>query len=411
MNDKELRKPENLQEEADLSEKNLNKRNFDLQTIYDVSKELMNRKDVQEIMEHLLMMVMGNFGAVSGIILLVCTNRDIIEVVVQRGMEEESLDILSKAIESGYFGELQKVTGIQIMGKCNNADQDGEKMIFSLLSSFGINIWHPYEVNEELIGGIGLGEKMAGTPYTSDDWELLSALSNHGALAIKNAKFIEQMRKDETVRLNLARFLSPQIVEKVIKKDVHVDLGGDRKVATVLCSDIRNFTAIVDTHPPTQLIMILNEYFTEMARVIFETKGSLDKYIGDAIVAVFGGLIPLENPPQNAVNAAIQMMQELSILNKKWKDEYEFTMDIGIGINVGEVFMGNIGSPDRMEYTVIGDTVNVAARFSDLAGPGQVFITREIFNSLGQDIQYIEHSPREVKGKANKLEVFEILYS
>ena len=100
MNDKELSKPENLQVEAGLSEKNLNKKNFDLQTIYDVSKELMDRKDVQEIMETLLLMVMGNFGSVSGIILLVCTNRDIIEVVVQRGMEEESLDVLSRAIES-----------------------------------------------------------------------------------------------------------------------------------------------------------------------------------------------------------------------------------------------------------------------------------------------------------------------
>jgi class 3 adenylate cyclase len=409
MNAKTFNKLENLQMEAGLSERSLERKNFNLQTIYDVSKELMNRKDVQEIMEHLLMMVMGNFGAVNGIILLVCTDKNKIEVSVQRGMEKPALDMLSRVIESGYFNELQKVTSVQIMGEGDNVDQEAVKNLFSLLSSFKINVWISFVVNEELIGGIGLGEKLAGTPYTTDDWELLSALSNHGALAIKNAKFIEQIKKDETVRLNLARYLSPQIVEKVINKDVHVDLGGDRKVATVLCSDIRNFTAIVETRPPALMITILNEYFTKMAKVIFETKGSLDKYIGDAIVAVFGGLIPLENPPQNAVNAAIQMMQELSILNKKWKKEYGFTMDIGIGINVGEVFMGNIGSPDRMEYTVIGDTVNVASRFSDLAGPGQVLATRAILNSLDQDIKYIEHPPREIKGKANKLEVFEIL--
>ena len=148
-----------------------------------------------------------------------------------------------------------------------------------------------------------------------------------------------------------------------------------------------------------------------MARIIFENQGSLDKYIGDAIVAVFGSLIALENPARTAVQAAIQMMKSLSTANQRWTAEYGFAINIGIGINTGEVFLGNIGSPERMEFTVIGDTVNVASRFSGVAVPGQILITRDTLGHLGSDISTLELPPVEVKGKTGKLEVFEIIYS
>jgi len=113
-------------------------------------------------------------------------------------------------------------------------------------------------------------------------------------VAIENARLADQMKVEEAARTNLARYLSPQIVDQIIKKDVQVNLGGDRKVVTVLFSDIRNFTRITETLPPDQLVQLLNEYFTEMAKIIFENQGSLDKYIGDAIVAVFGSLMYVE---------------------------------------------------------------------------------------------------------------------
>jgi adenylate cyclase len=204
--------------------------------------------------------------------------------------------------------------------------------------------------------------------------------------------------------------LSPQIVEDVIHNDVNVNLGGDRKTVTVLFSDIRDFTTITETRPADQLVHILNEYFTDMAKIIFENQGSLDKYIGDALVAVFGSLVHVENPAQNAVEASIQMMKTLPELNKHWTEEFDFSMDIGIGITTGEVFLGNIGSPERMEFTVIGDTVNVASRFSGLAKAGQILVTRETFSQLRKETRFVEHPPTEVKGKTGKLEVFEIQY-
>lgn len=268
----------------------------------------------------------------------------------------------------------------------------------------------PLVYQDEVKAILAVGHKKSGHFFTREDIDLLETVASQGAIAIENARLAEQMKKEETVRTNLARYLSPQIVDQIVRKDVQLDLGGDRKVVTVLFSDIRDFTTITETRPADELVHILNEYFTEMAGIIFGNQGSLDKYIGDAVVAVFGSLIPLENATRNAVNAAVGMMKRMPYLNERWRKEYDFSMHIGIGIARGEVFLGNIGSPERMEFTVIGDTVNVASRFSGLAGPGHIFLTKEAFSNMGTDIGHRELEPVKVKGKAEKMEVFEVLY-
>ncbi len=285
---------------------------------------------------------------------------------------------------------------------CEDCARDFETLHASLMV--------PLVFQDEVVGVINLGEKKSGKSYNREDIDLLRTLANQGAVAIKNARLVDQMKSEEKVRANLARYLSPQIVDQVIKKDVHVNLGGDRKVVAVLFSDIRNFTRISESLPPDQLVQLLNEYFTEMARIIFQNQGSLDKYIGDAIVAVFGSLVPLDNSSKTAVQAAINMMKHMGTLNEKWKNQYGFRMEMGIGINTGDVFLGNVGSPERMEFTVIGDTVNIASRFSGVAKGGQILITKETLGGLTPDMKYAELPPVTVKGKTVELKVFEVLY-
>ena len=275
----------------------------------------------------------------------------------------------------------------------------------------GASMAIPLVYQGEVEGILAVGHKKSGHFYSREDVDLLTTLAGHGAVSLVNARMAEQMQKEEIVRTNLARYLSPQIVDKIVKHDVQVNLGGDRKVVTVLFSDIRNFTTITESRPPDQLVHILNEYFTEMAKIIFDHQGSLDKYIGDAIVAVFGSLIPLENPAENAVAAAVAMMKRLPALNLHWEARYGFSMNIGIGINTGEVFLGNIGSPERMEFTVIGDAVNVASRFSGLAKSGQILVTKDTLACLGPGENTKELPPAEVKGKSGKMEVFEVVYA
>jgi len=261
----------------------------------------------------------------------------------------------------------------------------------------------------EVTGVLTIGHKKSGHFFTREDIDLLDTLADEAAVAIENARLAEQMKKEETVRTNLSRYLSPQIVDQIVKNDVEVNLGGDKKVVTVLFSDIRNFTTITESRKPDELVQQLNEYFTEMAGIIFEHGGSLDKYIGDAIVAVFGSLIDLENSAQNAAQAALKMMQRLPELNERWLEKYGLKMQFGIGLSTGEVFLGNIGSPERMEFTVIGDTVNVASRFSGLAKPGQILMTRETVRAFGPGLKCNALPATEVKGKISKVAVFELI--
>ena len=256
---------------------------------------------------------------------------------------------------------------------------------------------------------------VAGPPEfqaTDNDLRLLLSYATQTAYFLESQELAEQMKEEETVRTNLARYLSPQIVEQVIENKMEVNLGGDRKVVTVLFSDIRDFTTISETMPPDRLVAILNEYFNEMANVIFQYQGSLDKYIGDAMVAVFGSLIELENPVKNAVECSVAMLKLMPKLNEKWARKYDgFTMEIGIGVNTGDVFLGNIGSMERMEFTVIGDVVNVSSRFSGLARPGQLLLTEGSADKVKEYFNLIELDRANVKGKTEKLRVFEVVDS
>jgi class 3 adenylate cyclase len=268
----------------------------------------------------------------------------------------------------------------------------------------------PMVLRGEVIGFFSLGDKKSGKSYNREDVDLLHTLAGQGAVAIENAHLADQMKNEELVRANLARYLSPQIVDQIIRNDVQVNLGGDRKEVTVLFSDIRNFTSISESMKPDQLVRFLNEYFTEMARIIFNNHGSLDKYIGDAIIAIFGSLIPLENPAEAAVQASVEMMREMVHLNENWKDQYGFNMEMGIGLNTGEVFLGNIGSPERMEFTIIGDPVNTASRLSSLARGRQILVTESTRNQLGSGFKINQLPPAQVKGKSGMVVVFEVDY-
>jgi len=402
----------NRTKEAEDSQRELEKRIFHLKTLYDVSQEISFLKDPQEILHNLLLMIMGTFGVFKGLALLIDTNKGAIEALSRRGVDQEQAAEFYQAFEAGLYKELEDMTSIELLEDSGSRSQEGREKILAHLSAVEISILIPFRVNETLLGGIGLGNRLSGDGYSADDQELLATLASQGAVSIANAKLVEKMRKEENIRTNLARYLSPQVVEQIIKHDVKVNLGGERKEVTVLFSDIRNFTTISEKLPPDRLVLILNEYFTEMAGIVFDNQGSVDKFIGDAIVAVYGSLIDTKDHAEKAVKTAIEMMTAIGALNKRWREVYNgFTMDIGIGINTGKAFLGNIGSPERMEFTVIGDMVNVAARLSGLAKPGQILVSKWTFEHIDQEaLQYMELPPCVVKGKSETVEVFECFH-
>ncbi len=393
------------------------RRKFDYkETIAAVTEALTSLFKRQAIVETLIGTIRGHmFVDMAGVLLL--TNHQGPLSLYYQKEEENGLDsTLQETLlnsEDPLFALVQKEQ--KLLTKYDIAENPEyasyQETVGPRFAELGASLVIPLLHNNAVSGLLTLGYKKSGHFYTREDVELLTTLANQGAVALENAQLVDRMKEEEQVRGNLARYLSPQIVDRVMKNDVQVNLGGSRKEVTILFSDIRNFTTISESWPPDQLVEILNEYFTAMASIIFEYQGSLDKYIGDAIVSVFGSLIPLNNPALSAVRASIAMMKRMDELNEQWNARYGLTMDIGIGVSTGEVFLGNVGSPDRMEFTVIGDTVNVASRFSGLAHAGQVLVTRETFDSLGRAVPYKALPPAQVKGKTAPLDVFEISLS
>jgi class 3 adenylate cyclase len=256
-------------------------------------------------------------------------------------------------------------------------------------SRMGVSMMLPLIYQGEVKGALALGYKKSGHFYTREDIDLLNTLANHGAVAIENAKLVEQAKKEEIMRTNLSRYLSPQIVDHIIKHDVEVNLGGDRKVVTVMFLDIIGFTALSEQLEPEEVVSILNEYFKEMSNAIFRWEGTLDKFIGDEIMAFWGAPIEQPDHAELAVRCALNLSKALDELREKWKREGRPVIDCGIGINTGEVLVGNIGvEGKKMDYTIIGDTVNLASRIEKLTRQykTRMLITENTFEHIRESI-------------------------
>lgn len=224
-------------------------------------------------------------------------------------------------------------------------------------------------------------------------------------------KFVLENRSKEKVKSAMGKYMSQDVMERVIQDIDNLGLGGKRAVVSVLFSDIRGFTSISEQMSPQEVSEILNEYFTEMEPIVTQYNGVINKFIGDAIMAIFGEPIQDENHAQNAVKCAYGMLQKVKALQEKWVNEGKPKIEIGIGIATGEVFVGNIGSINRMEYTVIGDTVNLASRLESYnkTYKTKLLISPATYENVKNIVDVVKISDVEIRGKANKMNIYEVL--
>lgn len=219
----------------------------------------------------------------------------------------------------------------------------------------------------------------------------------------------------ETAKRDLRRafqnYLSPQVMDAILKDPNRVKLGGQRREVTILFSDIRSFTSLTERLPPQQLTHLLQEYFDEMTDEVIASEGVVDKFIGDAIMAFWGA--PIDQPDQadRAVKTAINMVKRLKVLQEKWTKEGYPVLDIGIGINLGVATVGNFGSQQRFDYTVIGDAVNAASRIEGLNKrfDSHIIISESTLRQLSMKVDTNDLGQVQVRGREELLRVYEVL--
>jgi adenylate cyclase len=271
----------------------------------------------------------------------------------------------------------------------------------------------PLVGDREVLGAIHLDTREQTGAFSVKDLQLLSVLAGQAAVLLERARLNQRLDRESQARERLTRFLSPEVLREVVERGMDLDAEGRTGRVSVLFCDIRGFTALAESMEPKQLVRMLNGFFERMVDVIFQHGGVLDKFIGDALMAVWGAPIERPNDARRAVEAGLAMIDALGAFGALGRERGWPELKIGIGINTGEVVIGTVGSSRRMEYTVMGDAVNLAARVCDLAQGGQMLVTSATLDACGaggsKPPRVKRLPPAQVRGRKKAVQVFEVL--
>ena len=262
---------------------------------------------------------------------------------------------------------------------------------------------------DKTLGVLYVDNVTATHRFSDEDFEFCIAFAGIAAVAIENEQFSQRIQRELLTRSNFERFFTPQLAKRIADSAESIRLGGDKRSIAMLFSDIRGFTAMSETMRPDEIATLLTEYFTEMVECVFRHDGTLDKFLGDGVMAQWGAPIGAPDDADRAMAAAIDMMGHLDALNSRWRDAGRPELEIGVGLNYGEAFAGNIGSERRLEFTVIGDTVNTAKRLCDAAGPGEILLSDDFRKALKNPPMLIECPPMDLKNKSQPVTVYRVV--
>lgn len=260
----------------------------------------------------------------------------------------------------------------------------------------------------ELLGIMHLDSLFTSNAFTEKDLQICTGMAAQAAISIQNARLASRIEKEAQTRAQISRLIPPSVVEQVLKGELVIEKGGRVTEVTMLFSDIRGFTTMSDGRPPQEIVNTLNEYFEVMVDILFKYSGTLDKFVGDEIIGLFGAPIAIDDAPFKAVACGIAMFQALEEFNRTRASENQPPLRIGIGINTGNVITGSIGSTRALQYTAIGDAMNVASRLVNVASSGEIIISEDTFKHVAGRVEATQLPPVKVKGKADELKVYRV---
>jgi adenylate cyclase len=267
----------------------------------------------------------------------------------------------------------------------------------------------PLVAQQRLAGILYVDNLEKAAAFTQEELNIFAVIASQAAVAIDGAITHDKLARQAIERSALERFLAPEVVELVSANPQEVRLGGTNAKVSILFADIRGFTTLSESLAPERIVEMLNEYFTRATEVIFEHGGTLDKYLGDGLMALFGAPVSKGNDAVNALRAALGIQQLMTELNHEGTTHGWPDLRVGIGVTTGVVTAGNIGSPKRIDYTVVGDAVNVSSRLCANAQPGQILISESTVAEVNGLFRLKPLDALQLKGKSRPLPVFSLL--
>jgi len=241
---------------------------------------------------------------------------------------------------------------------------------------------------------------------TGDELELLAEAMSGAARDLEESE--ATIREEERIRADLGRYLPAELVDKVVAREQDMGLGGVRREITVIFADVVAFTPLTERLPPEEVVSLLNELFTVLTELVFRHSGTVDKFVGDCVMAVWGAPTPQDDHARRALECAEDMMRWLSTANPGWEERYGAKVQLAIGVHTGVAIVGNVGSERRMEYTAIGDVVNVAARLEAIARPMQILVSEETRAAAGDGFDFADVGERVLSGRQDPIQLFEV---
>ena len=377
--------------------------------------------DLQVLLEKILEKAFEIFPADRGVILLRRSHGG--ELAEALGLSEGEAEELLPLMVRSRGGDAD-VDNVRISQTIINEILDGRQAVLSsdammdsrfnkshsiVLEQIRSTMSVPLLHDEEVLGIIHLDSRIARGAFTEKDLQILTGFARQAAMMIEHNRLLEKMREEIRAREHLDRLLSPQLVEEVLSGRLELKKGGETRRGTVMFADIRGFTSLSEELVPQQVVLLLNEYFEQMVDILFQYNGTLDKFIGDEMMAVWGAPLTTEQDTFQAVKAACEMQTMLERYNGERDARGQRIIQIGIGLNTGELVAGYMGSTRSMNYTVMGDTVNTAARFCSAAGPGEILIGENSFGEVGHLFHVEKLPPTKLKGKLTHVDIYRVL--
>lgn len=299
----------------------------------------------------------------------------------------------------------EKVAVLSSDAKVDPRFSESKSIIMTgIRSSMAVPLLH----KSELLG-VMMVDSQNPNAFGEKDLQLFTNIANQAALFIANAALAQHLEQEALARARFQRLLSPAIAELVVSGKLELKQGGEPRVTTMLFTDIRGFTSRSETMRAEDIVQMLNDYFERMVEIVFRFEGTLDKFVGDEIMALFGAPVSGRDDHVRAVQCALAMLDELRNFNRERESMGLPSFEIGVGINTGEVVAGYIGSSKAMQYTVIGAPVNLAARLCSAAKGMQILLSEHTWGLVQDVFEVRELEPISPKGIAQPVRVFEVL--